>query len=98
MVKFWCSKSIKRLVCNPHNGQYLTPAGQWTKDETQAKNFPSIFQALEFCCERQVNDAELVFKFQDGRSDVTLPMNEMSTGHDLSWTRFRHLHQPFLEE
>ncbi len=78
MVKAWRPEPVKKLIFNAQTGLYLTPNGQWTTDEEQAKDFPSIFQALEFCVQCNLTDAELIFKFGDGHYEASLPISEIS--------------------
>ncbi len=83
MVKKWRPEPAKKLICNSCTGQYLTANGDWTGDEENAKDFPSVFQALEFCCQCQVTDAELIFKFEDGRYEASIPLSDCARQQDL---------------
>ncbi len=76
MVKVWYSEPTKRILYNRETGQYLTDSGQWSADEDDAKDFPSVFQALEFCCQCQLSDAELIFKFGNGPNQVCIPLSD----------------------
>jgi len=72
MVKAWRAKPTKRILLNRETGLYLAQSGQWSPEETDAKDFPSVFQALEFCCQYQISDAHLIFKFNTGQVDIPL--------------------------
>ncbi len=81
MVKSWHPEPTKRVVYNQETGCYLDAKGRWTDDEDKAKDFPSVFQALEFCCQNQITDAELVFKFGDGDCEVSIPIEDYPPEH-----------------
>ncbi len=83
MVKKWHPEPAKKLIYNSETGQYLTAHGDWTGDEKAAKDFPSVFQALEFCCQWQVSNAELIFKFEDGRYEASIPLADCIPQQDL---------------
>ncbi len=84
MVKTWQAEPTKRLIYDSHTGRYLTSAGKWTDEEEDAKNFHSVFQALEFCCENQIDDAELVFKFGENECQVSIPITDYPNGQELT--------------
>lgn len=74
IVKSEQLKPTKRCLRQPESRRYLTPNGGWSPDIGQARDFPSIFQALEVCCREQMHSAELVFHFGDGRYELSLPL------------------------
>jgi hypothetical protein len=89
MVKAWQSEPTKRILYNRETGLYLADSGQWSPDEEDAKDFPSVFQALEFCCQNQLGDAQLIFKFDNGQ--VCIPLGDpaiqepMAANLDQDW-------------
>ncbi len=97
MVKTWHPEPIKRLVLNRVTGQYLTETGQWTGQEENAKDFPSVFQALEFCAQCQLTDADLVLKLSGGDCEVTFPISNAPAEEEWAIDRaiqFQHLPEP----
>ena len=96
-MKTLCPDPIKRLVLHGVTGEYLTETGHWTGQVEEAKDFPSVFQALEFCCQCQLTDADLVLKLSGGNCEFSFPLSDCPAEEEWALQRvilFQQLPEP----
>jgi hypothetical protein len=57
------------------SGLYFKDIAAWVSDSTEAMDFVSSTAALDFCVANKLGDVQLVFKFQEERFDIVLPVS-----------------------
>lgn len=66
---------MRILVQNCKTGEFLTDAGEWSRDVLRARNFESSGQAVSFCVRQDCGDVQVVLKFTRDDMDVKLPIS-----------------------
>ena len=59
--------------CDSH--RFLKEDDHWTENPAEAMDFPSSFEAMNFCVHNRIQKAEVVLKAQDERYDVHLALS-----------------------
>jgi hypothetical protein len=62
------------LVRHVSLNKFLSPAGRWVKRTETALNFPNILNAINTCLGRNLQDVELILRFDGGIPDRRIPM------------------------
>jgi hypothetical protein len=68
------TKQVRRVIQHKRTGHFLTVAGGWTADVEQANHLPNVLAAVRLARELELQDVDLVLKFQDGKYDVRLDL------------------------
>ncbi|HWQ90926.1 MAG TPA: hypothetical protein VN673_04590 [Clostridia bacterium] len=55
-------------------GYYFRDIGSWTTSSSEAMDFLSSTAAIDFCVANRLVDLQLVFKFDEQRYDIVVPM------------------------
>lgn len=69
---------MKVLLRNKKTRLYASATGQWLKDRMEAHNFGKGLQAYEHAKEYLLEDAEVVFVYDDHTDAFTLPARSFS--------------------
>lgn len=59
-------QSPQRVIRQIDTGLYLSPAGQWVRDEEDAFDFPDLRSALATCEQMQESRVEMILIFDSG--------------------------------
>jgi hypothetical protein len=66
-------------------GEYFRDVGSWTRNSREAMDFLSSTVALQFCAANHLTDLHLVFKFEEQKYDIVIPVNRpellLGAGH-----------------
>ena len=73
---------MKILVRHAHSGQYVDLSGNWTTVVSEAKDFSAASDALKFCQERQLKDAEMVMIFDNPPSECRVPVERVLVSNE----------------
>lgn len=65
---------IPVLVQNSRTRKYLKKDGHWTTWGSQAAVFHSARTAIEFCLQKEVQDVELIYRFEGFDRDISVPL------------------------
>ncbi|GEM_PF-1000776 len=68
------SSPVKLLVRNPRSGEFLQSTGDWTQGAERAFNFPNPLNAIHLCLEKDLQNVELILRFEGDTSDRCLPL------------------------
>ncbi|MBC8096901.1 MAG: hypothetical protein H7Y43_13930 [Akkermansiaceae bacterium] len=65
---------MKVLLQHKESGHYLKDAGVTTRDSSDAMDFLSSTQAIEFCARHKIIGMQIVLRFHEQHFDIVLPM------------------------
>jgi hypothetical protein len=65
---------VRRVIQHKGTGHFLTAAGGWTADLEEAHQLPNVLAAVRLVRELELENVNLVLKFQDGKYDVRLDL------------------------
>ena len=65
---------MKVLLQHKESGLYIKEHGITTGDRTEAMDFLSSTQAIEFCATHKITGMQIVLRFDEQRFDIVLPM------------------------
>ena len=65
---------MKVLLQHKESGLYLKERGVTTDNRTEAMDFLSSTQAIEFCAAHKINGMQIVLRFDEQHFDIVLPM------------------------
>lgn len=66
---------MRVVVQNGRTGEFLDENGKWQPNFANAREFESCGEAVIFCLDQHLSDAQVVLKF-DGDSDVYIPVDD----------------------
>jgi len=75
---------MKVLLQHKETGLYLKEVGVTTADRSEAMDFLSSTQAIEFCSAHRIAGVQIVLRFDEQHFDIVLPM---AMNHRPSHTR-----------
>jgi hypothetical protein len=67
-------ENVRRIIRHKRTGLYLMDSGEWTSDLEKAHNWPSVLSAVRLARSRNLEDAELILKFEDENYDLRLDL------------------------
>ena len=63
------------FIQHPQTRMFLRDAQHWTPDADDARDFTTSLNALAFCLQKQMADAQIILRFdQPGMEDVVVPV------------------------
>ena len=65
---------VTRVIQHKRTRLYLTEAGGWTAELEQAHRLPNVLTAVRMSRQLQLQEVELVLKFEGGNYDVRLDL------------------------
>jgi len=65
---------MKVLLQHKESGLYLKEHGVTTDNRTEAMDFLSSTQAIEFCAAHKITGMQIVLRFDEQHFDIVLPM------------------------
>ena len=65
---------MKVLLQHKESGLYLKEHGVTTSNRTEAMDFLSSTQAIEFCTAHKITGMQIVLRFDEQHYDIVLPM------------------------
>ena len=65
---------MKVLLQHKESGLYLKERGVTTDNRTEALDFLSSTQAIEFCATHKITGMQIVLRFDEQHFDIVLPM------------------------
>jgi hypothetical protein len=65
---------MKVLLQHKQSGLYLKEVGVTTADRSEALDFLSSTQAIEFCAVHRISGMQIVLRFDEQHFDIVLPM------------------------
>ena len=65
---------VKRVIQHKRTGLYLTAGGGWTAELEQADQLPNVLAAVRRSRQLELQEVELVLKFENGKYDVRLDL------------------------
>jgi hypothetical protein len=63
---------MKVLIQNVLTDRYLGEKGRWVRSDSEARNFGTSLQAIDFCFNNQLFEVEILLIFQDQRYNIRL--------------------------
>jgi len=63
---------MKVVIQNVLTDRYLGEKGRWVRPESEARNFCTSLQAMDFCFQNQLFEVEIVLMFEERRYDIRL--------------------------
>lgn len=63
------------LVRHVALNKFLSPAGRWVKQAEAAFNFPNLLNAINTCLARELQNVELILRFDGDRPDHRIPLD-----------------------
>ncbi len=67
---------MKILLQDKHTQLYLAPNGQWTRQSSEAVDFPNYDKATEFALRNELAEVQVILKFPDQRYHIRLPFRK----------------------
>ena len=68
---------MRVFIQNCVTGQFLGVGGVWRRSVDGAKDFKGSFEAINYCTNRRLEDAQIVLHFDyDPRLDIELPFSD----------------------
>jgi hypothetical protein len=67
----------KLLVRHVFLNKFLSPAGRWVKRAETAFNFPNLLNAINTCLARELQNVELVLRFDGEKPDHRIPLESI---------------------
>ena len=64
-------RTARRVVRHRRSRQYLNDDG-WTKDLNKARDFQNIREVVETCLEQQLEEVDLVLRFDGTAVEITI--------------------------
>ena len=65
---------MRILVQQKENGLYFKDIEGWTRDQSEAMEFLSSTEAIDFCVANKLSDVQLVLRFDEEKTDIILPV------------------------
>ncbi|HEX5219252.1 MAG TPA: hypothetical protein VFZ59_06765 [Verrucomicrobiae bacterium] len=65
---------MKVLLQHKESGLYLKEQGVTTENRTEAMDFLSSTQAIEFCAANKMTGMQIVLRFDEQHCDIVLPI------------------------
>ncbi|HMC28064.1 MAG TPA: hypothetical protein VKM56_09770 [Verrucomicrobiae bacterium] len=65
---------VKRVIQHKRTRLYLTTEGGWTAELEEADQLPNVLAAVRRSRELELQEVELVLKFENGKYDVRLDL------------------------
>ncbi len=63
---------MKILLQHVDTKMFLGDGLHWVREKDQAKDFKNSAEAIQFCVQNQIENAEIILAFQDSQYDVRL--------------------------
>lgn len=63
---------MRIVLQHRQTGSYFAAIGQWTPSSTEAFNFMSSTQAMEFCLDNSFEDVDVVLKFEKEKYEIVM--------------------------
>ncbi|HHY83916.1 MAG TPA: hypothetical protein GYA07_00060 [Verrucomicrobia bacterium] len=63
---------VKLLVRRAGSKKFLRSTGRWTRNAKAACNFPNVLNAIHACLARELDEVELVLRFDGDSKDRCL--------------------------
>lgn len=67
-------KNMKIVVQNRKTNAFLTADARWVRHFDYARRFTTSLEALRFCAERELRDADMLVCFPGARSNMRVPL------------------------
>lgn len=65
---------MRILLQHRLTGLYLQEDLSWTRQSTEALDFLSSSTAIDFCATNRLSEVQLVFKFDEHKYEIVVPM------------------------
>lgn len=75
---------MSKLVRNKVTRFYLSPEGRWTPHPQQAQTFDSVLLAIDRINQLLLSDCEIVFRANESKFDLVLPVNPVKPLYQFS--------------
>jgi hypothetical protein len=73
--------TLKAFVQSKETQLYLTPRGDWAREQNDAMRFNNASEALEYCLERHIYRVRIILNFGKNEYDLDLDLEK-------PWKRF----------
>lgn len=81
---FCMEPSMRVLLQNEITRQYLAPDSTWRTDSYSARDFISAVEALGYLRRHPLFDTQIIFKFDNGRYDMTLTAGRKAVSAEMA--------------
>lgn len=68
-------QTMRIVLQQKDTGLYFKDISSWSRDSSEALDFLTSTAAIDFCAMNNLSDAQLVFKFDEEKYDIVLPVN-----------------------
>ena len=65
---------MRILVQQKESGLYFKDIEGWTRDQSEAMEFLSSTEAIDFCAANELADVQLVLRFDEEKTDIVMPV------------------------
>ena len=65
---------MKVVIQNKTTGSYVGGSGKWTSKSSRAFDFEKTMLAFQYCKDRKLGEAAIVFKFEKPEYDLIIPI------------------------
>ena len=69
---------MRILLQHKQTGLYFKDIQAWVRSASEAMDFISSTAAIDFCVINNLNDVQLVLKFEEQKYDIVMPMEQPS--------------------
>jgi hypothetical protein len=68
------NNNVRRIIRHKGTGLYLMESGEWTSELARAQQLPSVLSGVRLARSRNLQQVELILKFEDGDYDLKLDL------------------------
>ena len=65
---------MRILIQQKENGLYFKDIEGWTRDQSEATEFLSSTEAIDFCAANKLTEVQLVLRFDEEKTDIVMPV------------------------